>query len=341
MTQTVIGIFDSSTEAQNAVQKLSSNGFTIDQVDVTYDNNTSALQGTPSQENSLNQQGSVRRDNEEDGFGEKISRFFKSMFDDDEESTRYSSVARNAAIVTVIADSREEAERAAEILDDAGAVDVDERSQQYQSGATGSMSGASGTMTGSSESLTGASESLAGTSGSLGGANTYAADNNLTTENAYSSTDDTTASSTRDRNLTTDESGRSIPIIEEELQVGKREVDRGSVRLRSRIIERPVEESIRLREERVTVERNTVNRPVTEGELSSFREGEIEVTQRAEVPVVNKEARVVEEISLNKDVREREEVIRDTVRRTEVEIDDDTNLSTDDTLKSRKRTDDI
>jgi uncharacterized protein (TIGR02271 family) len=110
-------------------------------------------------------------------------------------------------------------------------------------------------------------------------------------------------------------------VIEEELNVGKRQVETGGMRVRSRIIDRPVEENLRLREERVTIERTPVNRPATESDLSTFRDGEIEVRERAEVPVVNKQARVVEEINVRKDVHERDEVVRDTVRKTEVEVD--------------------
>ncbi|RDC61954.1 DUF2382 domain-containing protein [Adhaeribacter pallidiroseus] len=128
----------------------------------------------------------------------------------------------------------------------------------------------------------------------------------------------------------------AIPIIEEELHLGKRVVETGGARLRSRVIEKPVEESINLREEHVHVERTPVNRPATEADLSNFQEGEIEITEHAEVPVVAKEARVVEEISLEKEVEEREETIRDTVRRTDVEID---NLDTDVDLENRRTTD--
>jgi uncharacterized protein (TIGR02271 family) len=113
----------------------------------------------------------------------------------------------------------------------------------------------------------------------------------------------------------------TIPIIKEELQVGKREVETGGVNVRTRIVERPVEEHINLREEHVYVERTPVNRPVTDADINNFKEGEIELTEHAEVPVVDKQARVVEEVSLGKEEEEREETIRDTVRNTEVEID--------------------
>jgi stress response protein YsnF len=117
----------------------------------------------------------------------------------------------------------------------------------------------------------------------------------------------------------------AIPIIEENLEVGKREVETGGVHVSSRMVERPVEEHVRLREERVVVERTPVDRPATASDLNTFQEGEIELTQHAEVPVVSKEARVVEEVVLEKDVEERDEVIRETVRSTEVDVD---NLNT-------------
>src|SRR5215217_653171 len=54
-----------------------------------------------------------------------------------------------------------------------------------------------------------------------------------------------------------------IPIVEEELRVGKREVERGGARVRSYIRETPVTEQVTLREEHVEVERRPVDRPVT------------------------------------------------------------------------------
>lgn len=121
----------------------------------------------------------------------------------------------------------------------------------------------------------------------------------------------------RNRNANT-ETATTIPVIEEELQVGKREVEKGGIRLRTRVVETPVSESINLREEKVTVNRTAVDRPAN---VSDLQEGQIEVTERAEVPVVSKEARVVEEVSLNKEVTEREETVSDTVRKTEVDVD--------------------
>jgi uncharacterized protein (TIGR02271 family) len=116
-----------------------------------------------------------------------------------------------------------------------------------------------------------------------------------------------------------------IPVYEEQLRVGKREVGRGSVRVRSYVLEEPVEEQVHLREERVHVERRPVDRPadIAAGTAEPFRERTIEVTATAEEAVVAKEARVKEEIVVSKDAEERTETVSDTVRRTEVEIDDD------------------
>ncbi|HEX8473257.1 MAG TPA: YsnF/AvaK domain-containing protein [Pyrinomonadaceae bacterium] len=110
-----------------------------------------------------------------------------------------------------------------------------------------------------------------------------------------------------------------IPVVEEQLEVGKREVERGGVRVESRVTETPVEQQVNLREERVHVERHPVDRPVGDAE-NLFKEGTIEVTERGEEAVVSKQARVVEEVVVNKEVGERTETVSDTVRRTDVDV---------------------
>jgi stress response protein YsnF len=123
---------------------------------------------------------------------------------------------------------------------------------------------------------------------------------------------------------------QTIPVIREDLEVGKREMETGGVRVNTRIKEEEVEKHISLHEETVHVERTPTDRIAGAGD---FREEEVEMHERAEVPVVNKEARVIEEISLNKEVTERDETIRDSVRNTEVDIDrDDTDQTRRDTL---------
>ena len=113
----------------------------------------------------------------------------------------------------------------------------------------------------------------------------------------------------------------TLPVVQEELQVGKREVQRGGVHVVTHVTETPVQESVRLREEHVTVQRHAVDRAVTPAD-SAFKEGTFEVRQHAEVAVVSKEARVVEEVVIGKTVTEHTETVRDTVRRTDVVVED-------------------
>lgn len=264
MAQTVIGMFDTATEAQRAVQELQNNGFTQSNIDIS--NQRTDAADTRAFDSYRNKD------------DDSIGGFFRSLFsDDDEEANRYSEVARRSgSIVTVHAQTSAEAERAADILDNYGAVDVNERASQYGYSSMGR------------------------------------------TDTGFGNTGAT---------------GTTIPIIEENLNVGKREVETGRTRLRSWIAERPVEEKLRLREEHVYVNRTPTDRPATEADFANFREGETEITGHAEVPVVNKEARVVEEVSFGKEVEEREETIRDTVRNTDVDVEnldknkDDSRLS--------------
>jgi uncharacterized protein (TIGR02271 family) len=118
----------------------------------------------------------------------------------------------------------------------------------------------------------------------------------------------------------------TLKVMEERLRVGKREVAGGAVRVRSYVVERPVEEQVSLHEERVSLERNPVDRPATAADLAAFKEGTIEARATSEEAVVGKEARVIEEIGVRKEATERVETIRDTVRSTKVEVEDGTKV---------------
>jgi uncharacterized protein (TIGR02271 family) len=115
-----------------------------------------------------------------------------------------------------------------------------------------------------------------------------------------------------------------IPIVEEQLRVGKREVERGGLRVRSYVEERPVSESVNLREERVNVHRRPVDQPISSADLDRkdlLKEREVEVRATAEKSVVAKEARVKEEVVVQKTADQRTEKVEDTVRNTKVEVD--------------------
>jgi uncharacterized protein (TIGR02271 family) len=193
-------------------------------------------------------------------------------------------VRRGGALVTVRA-SDADVDRIVDILDDEGTVDFDERQTTWRSeGWTGTSLGTTGAV------------SATGTSAALG-----------TTDQATSTT------------RTGDE---VIPIAEEELHVGKREVNRGRVRINSRVIERPVQEQVTLREEHVAVERRPVDRPLSDADRV-FQDRTIEAEERREEAVVSKEVRVVEEVVVRKEADQRTETISDTVRKTEVDVEDE------------------
>ena len=111
-----------------------------------------------------------------------------------------------------------------------------------------------------------------------------------------------------------------LPVVEEQLRIGKRAVTRGGVRIYTRVTERPVEEDVRLREDRVHVDRRPVDRPTPAG-AEAFRERSFEVEEMHEEPVVAKEARIIEEVVVTKDVQDHSAKVRDTVRRTDVEVE--------------------
>jgi len=132
----------------------------------------------------------------------------------------------------------------------------------------------------------------------------------------------TGANSTGSRTVAAGESV-SVPVVEEHLTVGKRQIQRGGARIHTHVIEKPVSETVTLREEQVVVERHAVNRPATGADLTNaLQEKTIAVTERSEVPVVAKEARVVEEITVGKQATERTETVSDTVRRTDVDVEE-------------------
>ncbi|SDY71569.1 YsnF/AvaK domain-containing protein [Hymenobacter psychrophilus] len=263
MNQTVVGIFDTAAHAKQAAQQLKTAGFSLDDVDTI----------SRDSKDGSNYYNSTNTTTEAVGdaagrTSDSIGNFFHNLFGNDGDNANlYSHAARNSnSLVTVHCKTADHAHKAAEILDRAGAIDVNEKAGQTGYKANNMASGsAATTQTGNNE--------------------------------------------------------VSAKVIEENLQVGKRVEQTGGARLRSRIVERPVEANVRLREEHVNVERTAVNRPATEADFNAFKEGEVEVTERTERAVVGKEARVVEEVTLGKEVTEREETIRDTVRKTEVDVE--------------------
>jgi uncharacterized protein (TIGR02271 family) len=119
----------------------------------------------------------------------------------------------------------------------------------------------------------------------------------------------------------TDQGQTEIPLTEEELQVGKREVEAGRVRLRKVVRTEHQEVPVELRREDVEIERI----PASEVSAtdSSFDEGTIEVPVTREEPVVGKEAHVTGGVRVSKTAETETRPVGGEVRKEDVEVDRD------------------
>lgn len=209
--------------------------------------------------------------------------WLKSIFgaDDEADRERYENAVGSGKVVLSVQPAEEDIDEVVDILDRHSPIDVHEGIAQSGRQAHAAYAGTPGT-------------TFKGTQGPTGA---------QTTKGAQSG------------------QSQAIPVVKEELRVGKRSVQRGGVRIYSRVSEQPVEESVNLREEQVRVERRPVDRPATEADLRAREQQVVEVKEYAEEPVVSKEARVVEEVHVSKEATERTEKVKDTVRRTEVDVE--------------------
>jgi len=344
MAKTIVGLFDTFPEAQGAVQDLVNKGFPRDNISIAANNATGEYtQSSASSEEwsgtatgaaagatiggiggllvglgtlaipgvgPIVAAGPLIAALTGAGVGAVAGGLIGALTDigvPEEEAGYYAEgVRRGGTLVTVNAEDNM-VDRAVDILENHNAVDVDQRASSWkQSGWTGYSSTAK----------------------------PYTADEITRERERYRTTPSTvaagaTATSTRpippqpNRRDTSVTGGKetTLPVIEEEMQVGKRTVSRGGVRVYSRMTEKPVEEQVQLRKEQVSVERRPVNRALSSTDRDAFKEGTIEMTETSEEAVVSKQARVVEEVVVRKDAQERTETVRDTVRRTDVEVE--------------------
>lgn len=221
--------------------------------------------------------------------GSGIGNFFRSLFGADDEREHRDvyaeSVRRGSTVVTVDSISAAQADEVTAILNRYDPVDIDERSNQWRSQGWAGYDESAPMLTG---------------------------DELVRERSTYS---------TPKKAARTDLSeSETIPVIQEELKVGKRMVQRGGVRVVQRVRETPVNETVNLHEETVKVERRPVDQPATAADLAAFKEGTVEMREMAEEAVVSKSARVVEEVVVGKESRDRTETINDTVRRTDVDV---------------------
>ncbi|BBA36175.1 uncharacterized protein sS8_4245 [Methylocaldum marinum] len=273
MMNTVVGLLDTRSEAEKVVHDLEREGIGRDHIhvmtsDVEYERELSGARGAEKESGLrfvLSKLGLLEQRREEIGLPAEDIRYYAE------------GVRRGGLLVTVETDESH-ADRAARILAEHGAVDIEERATQWQQ--PGTTPPAAGRTDTAAEPMPGAPEPARGA------------------EEA------------------------KIPVVEEELKVGKRAVKHGGVRVYTHVTERPVDEDVTLREEHVRVERHPVDRPMSEADMAAFKEGSMEFTEMAEEAVASKEARVVEEVTVSKGVTEHTETVHDTLRGTEVEVEE-------------------
>lgn len=291
MTRTVTAFFDSRAEAEAARDRLYQSRIDAERVRIIDQSNMGSGTSTSTSTSTSSSQ--------EGGFWESL----KNAFMPEEDHYAYSEGLRRGGFLLTAEVSETEANEAIRVLDESGSVDFDQRTEQWRGEGWAGLAG-----DGQSKAGMGM-----GSSGMGAMASGYTAETRTNTASSL------TGSDAREGVVAEEH----IPIVEEELKVGKREVERGGARVRSYVREVPVSEQVRLREEHVEVERRPVGERLDPSEASSLlQDRTIEMTETAEEAVVAKEARVVEEVVIRKTADEHVEQIADTVRRTEVEVDE-------------------
>jgi len=344
--ETITAIFDTRADAEHAIEALCSAGLprsyvtilpTISEGHTGGDNVTSVTGGS---ERGGHAVGGGEDQPEQGGFMNAL----RSLLLPDEDRTTYTEgVRRGAVMIAVKASDETKADGIMDVLEAHGAVDLDEREATWRAeGWAGFGPGPAGSGLMDPETSNASAEvTVSGPSGAglaarmADGAVEHGADDSTAATRASAPAYDDRPTSTTGAALGTagptgavrtglsGQASDTIPIVEEELRVGKRQVQGGRVRVRSYLVETPVQEQVSLREERVNVERAAVDRPVSSADQDLFKERVIELEQTSEEAVVSKEARVTEELHVRKDVEERAQTVSDTVRKTEVEVDDE------------------
>jgi uncharacterized protein (TIGR02271 family) len=296
MENTVIGVYDSYAQAESAMNELLSSGFSRSDIRLNPEPSGSEQATATTAEELPREHG--------------VGHFFRSLFGLEEHERHEhhdiyaEAVRRGGCVLAVDAASDEQRERATEIMNRHDPIDIDERSAHWRTQGWAGYDASAPRLS---------DEEIARERNTYGTATGTAA--TAATQGTTSGTAQNVSADQRTEGTST------FPVVEEELKVGKRVVQRGGVRIYQRVWEKPVEEAVQLRQEHVKVERHAVDEPASEADMAAFKEGTVELREMAEEPVVSKTAHVVEEVVVGKEVSQETANIKDTVRRTDVEVE--------------------
>jgi hypothetical protein len=204
MQHTLVALFDNHASAQSALDELLASGFS--RQDVRLSGGANSAGTTASTATTTDADGDT-------GIGNSIKNFFSDLFGDDHDASRVNryegAVSSGKHVVTLSADSLSEVERAADIVERFGPVDIDEHSDGVEHAAS-------------------AGAMMAGSQSGMQSYSTSAQSAQLASMTSQS----TSAGASMQRDTGT----QTIPVVQEELKVGKREVQRGGARIYSRVV---------------------------------------------------------------------------------------------------------
>ena len=276
---TVTAFFNSRDAANKAIDGLAAAGISRDNVSVTSETGGAE----------------AAKADYDKGFWESL----KDLFMPEEDRYAYAEGVRRGGTIVSVRTTDADYDRALEILDAEGAVNLDEREATWRSEGWQGYQGSD-----YRETTSDLAAASTGTSSPAAKPAVPPLSSAASTSSIPSGKDEV------------------IPVYEEQLSVGKRDVNHGRVRVRSYVVEKPVSEQVNLRNESVQLERKPVDRPVGAAD-DVFQDRVIEAEEHAEEAEVGKEARVKEEITLKKTSEDKTRTVSDTVRSTKVDIEDE------------------
>jgi stress response protein YsnF len=277
----VTALFDSHSAAENAIERLVNAGVPHDRIGLM-----------PGDESEASDEAGASSRPEPRGFWGSLGDW---LLPDEDRHLYAEGLSRGGYLISVTTGDEHYA-RVMAILDSEDAIDIDERAESWRA-----------------EGWAGWSGTAAGTSTEVGPATSVSP---VVASVRAEDLDAEAVASPRKTGLAGAETGLSergeqvLPVVDERLRIGMRDVSHGHVRVRSYVVETPVEEQVSLRKERIAIERRPADRALSDAD-QAFQERAIEVEGRSEEAVVSKEA------------GQRTETVFDTVRETEIEVEDE------------------